>query len=121
MAKKYALRPHIRKVAAGDASDILYYPEKGFVRSKERHHITLLSFEDETTSCTEVQISAGPSGATRRIAEQIAPAVGRTYFFDDEIVLTDGERLEVYFSGATASDVLDVWLQGYWVKEAEDA
>ena len=121
MGQKKAFRPHIRKIAAGDATDILRYPERDPVPSNQRHHITLLSFEDETSNCTEVQISAGRLDVQRRIAEQIAPAAGRTYFFNDEIVLTDGERLQVYFSGATALDVLDLWLQGYWVEVIEDA
>jgi len=116
MAKKHALRPHLRKVAAGDASDILFYPEVGYVSSKQRYHITLLSFEDEGSDCTEVQILAGPSGLQRRIAEQIAPVAGRTYWWTEEIVLVESEQLQLYFSGATASDVLNLWLQGYWVE-----
>lgn len=120
MAKKNAIRLHLRKTAAGDATDLLYYPDNESVQDGQRHHVTLLSFEDETSNCTETQVDIIHVAKTFRIFEQVAPAAGRTYFADDEIVLTTGERLRVYFSGATASDVLDVWLQGYWVKEAED-
>jgi hypothetical protein len=116
MAKKNSLRLDFRKIAAGDASDVIYYPEEKVVDAGERHHLTLLSFEDETSTPIEVQISAGRAGKMKRITEQISPLAGRTYSWSDEIVLTEGERLEIYFSGATAGDVLLAWLQGYWVE-----
>lgn len=116
MARKRSFRLHMKKVAAGDATDKLYYPQREYVPSATRHHITLLTFEDETSTPTEVQISAGPPGAIERLGEQVSPQAGRSYWWPHEIVLTSGEQLEVYFSGATASDILHLWVQGYWIE-----
>ena len=119
MAQKYSFRSRLVKNAAGDTSDILRYPEDGPARVGERHHITRSAFEDETTACTEVQVNVNRDGVSYPQVEQLAPVAGYLYWVEDEIVINEGERLEIYFSGATASDKLKVYLSGYTVYPKE--
>lgn len=116
MGKKHSFRDALFLKAAGDTTDILEYPRGEYVPSKYRYHITRLSFEDGTTAPTEVQINVKRGGVTFYLMEQVAPAAGRLYWIGEEIVLSEGERLSVYFSGATASDALWVWVDGYYLE-----
>lgn len=118
MGKKHSFREALSLKAAGDATDVLEYPRRGLVPPKHRYHVTRLSFEDKTTAPTEVQINVKRGGVIHYLMEQVSPAAGRLYWTTDEIVLSEGERLSVYFSGATASDLLWVWLEGYYLEVA---
>jgi len=119
MAQKISFRSRLVKVAAGDSSDILRYPEDGPVRVGERHHITRCAFEDETTACTEVQVNVNRGGVSYPQVEQLAPVAGYLYWVEEEMVINEGERLEIYFSEATASDNLKAYLSGYLVYPKE--
>jgi len=119
MAQKYSFRSRLVKVAAGDSSDVLWYPEDAPARVGERHHITRCSFEDETTACTEVQVNVNRDGVSYPHVEQLAPVAGYLYWVKEEMVLNEGERLEIYFSGATVSDKLKAYLSGYIVYPKE--
>jgi len=120
MAKKNAIRLHLHKVAAGDATDLLYYPDNESVQQGQRHHITLLSFENEDGTCAEIQVNVKKVTTTFKVCEQLTATAGTLYWWQYEIVLTEGERLELYFKTATATNDLHAWLQGYWVKEGEE-
>lgn len=121
MAKKYSFRERLTKNAAGDSSDVLRYPVNTRIPAGERHHITRLAFEDATTACTEVQVNVNRGGVSFPQEEQLAPVAGYLYWVSDEIVLNEGEQLELYFSGATASDILKAFVNGYWVEVGADA
>ncbi len=120
MAKKNAIRLHLHKVAAGDATDKLYYPDNESVQQGQRHHITLLSFEDEDHTPVEIQVNVKKVTTTFKICEELTATAGVLYWWQYEIVLTEGERLELYFLTATAADNLHAWIQGYWVRESEE-
>jgi hypothetical protein len=116
MGKKHSFRDALYLKAAGDTTDVLEYPQRRLVLPRYRYHITRVSFEDATTALTEVQVNVKRGGVTFYVMEQVAPAAGRLYWTTEEIVLTEGERLSVYFSGATADDLLWVYLEGYYLE-----
>lgn len=120
MAQKRSFRERLTKNAAGDTTDILRYPQNERVPAGERHHITRSAFEDETTACTEVQININRGGILYAQEEQLSPVAGYLYWIDQEMVLMEGEQLELYFSGATASDKLKAYVGGYVTPTREE-
>ena len=114
--RKRSFRLEHRRVATGDALDIVYYPGPEPVPTRERHHLTRIVAEDETSAPTEIQVNTYRGALALREDEVVGPLAGRAYPFPDELVLTEGQRVGVYFSGATASDVLRVTFEGYWMR-----
>lgn len=117
MAKKRSFRRHLRLIAAGSAVDVLEYPEEHPVRRGERHHVTLTAYEESANAPTSVQIMVRRGGIDFFYYEKATPTAGIVYVSDDEYILTEGERLRIYFNGATATNVCDVYLQGWWIEE----
>jgi len=117
MAKRNAFRAHLHRKAAGSSADVLEYPEEKPVSRGERHHVTLLAYRDQDNAPTSVQIRVRKGSNDHYYYEQATPTANLIYTWDDEVVLTEGERLQVYFNGATAVDDLEVWLQGWSTEE----
>lgn len=117
MAGKNAFRAHVQLVAAGSTADVLKYPEEGNVSREERHHVTLLSWEDVTTNWTKTRCYVELNERALRVFDSSDKTLATVYYFPYEIVLTEGEQLCLYISGATLGDVLHLWAQGYWVEE----
>lgn len=115
MAGKNAFREMLHLKAAGTAADVLQFPQEGPVERGRRYHITHIAWEDEDTNWTQTRIYVDRSGSTHRFVDDASVTKAIVYALDDEIVLTEGERFCLYFSGATSGDDLRVWLQGFWV------
>jgi hypothetical protein len=117
MAKRNAFRAHLHRKAAGSSADVLEYPGDKPVPRGERHHVTLLAYRDQDQSPTSVQVRTRKATNDYYYYEQATPTANLIYTWDDEVVLTEGECLQVYFNGATLADDLEVWVQGWWTEE----
>lgn len=117
--RKRSFRLEVRRVATADALDILYYPVNGPVEDGSRHHLTRVLAEDETSAPTEIQVNVYRGAQAFREDEVVGPVAGRAYLFPEELVLTELQRLGVYFLGATASDALRATFEGYWMRAEE--
>ena len=81
------------------------------------YHITRLAVEDETSApSTDIRCYVGGHGYQHWLNEQNSPAAGVLYWDTDGTFLTMLESLVARFTGATASDVLKLYVEGWWVQ-----
>ena len=117
MPKKYSVRAHIVRAATGDVEDVLRFPSDGEVHAGRRYHVTLLSWQDVTTNWTQTEIRVADGQDVQGVVTDANKTKATVYYFPYEITLTEGQRLEVYIKGATAADMLHLYVQGYYVDQ----
>lgn len=117
MPKRWSVRDHVVHVAEGDATDVLKWPTVGEVPHRRRYHVTLLSWQDATNTWTRTQIYIQEGRDRQHVVTDANKTADTVYEWHHELVLTAGQRLCVYFEGATASDYLHMYVQGYYVDE----
>lgn len=89
--------------------------EYGPIRENRRYHVTRLGVEDETSApSTDIRVYVKGHGYDHWILEQNSPAAGVLYWDTDGTFLTMGESLVARFTGATAADVLQLYIEGWW-------
>ena len=111
MPREHRFRARVRTHAAGTSDDVDF----GAITQPRHYTITHLAVRDATTTPTgAITILVKGHGEDHLIDEVPAPAVGRLYVFADEIMLEEGETLTARVAGATADDVLEMWLEGRW-------
>lgn len=109
-AKKYPIRDWDKKVVSDTTLEEIVFAkvETGWVRS-----IRNLTYADETTTLTKIEVVVRTRGYDHLIERVTAPAAAAAVLRTEEIFLTEGEQLVVKFYGATASDVIVAYLSGY--------
>ena len=84
------------------------------VRVGWKRTIQRVAVEDETLACTEIRIGYKDQfGEIGWYAEQESPQAGVLYWMKDSVVLEDGDRLLIRFTGTTSADVLGVYINGF--------
>ncbi len=106
-------------VAVGGTYDDVEYappPEVGIC------HVTRLGVEDETNApSTDIRVYVKGHGYEHWLMEENSPAAGVLYWDAEETFLMTGEALVARFTGATASDVLRLYVEGWWEELEEPA
>jgi len=117
MPKRFSVRAHIVRPATGDVNDVLRFPSEGEVHEGRRYHVTLLSWKNVEHNWTQTEIRVTDGEDVQGVVTDANKTKATVYHYPYEIVLTEGHRLEVYFSGATANDMLHLYVQGYYVDQ----
>lgn len=117
MVKKYALRLRYRAVASDGTLD---YVKSERVKPGERWLIRSHSFENETGARGTIRGFVESHGYNHYLWEQENPAAATLYWSEEDMVLTEGERLCVSQATCTSGDELQLLINGYLEYEAED-
>lgn len=97
--------------------------EFGAVEYNRLYHITRFAVEDETHDLTgDCRVYVKGHGYEHWLNEENTVTAGVLYWDVDGTFLVMGESLVARFTGATASDVLELYVEGYWEElRSEDA
>lgn len=117
MAKKHALRLRYKALASDGTLD---YVKSDKVKAGERWLIRSHSFENETGARGTIRGYIEGHGYNHWLWEQESPAAATLYWSEEDMILTEGERLCVRQASCTANDILQLLINGYIEYEAED-
>lgn len=78
----------------------------------KRWIIERIAVRDRTTACTRIEVLISRGGDEYSVADQSTPQANRIYWTTDRLTLYDGEYLICRVVGATAADIVDVWVVG---------
>ena len=119
MTGRNRFRTRRQRHAAGTSDDVTFGP----ILEPRHYTIRHLAVRDATTTPTgAITLLVAGHGPDYLIDEVPAPAAGRLYVFTDEIWLEPGETLIARVVGATAADLLELYLEGdWWAGERGDA
>lgn len=85
-------------------------------------HVTRLAVEDETNApSTDIRVYVKSHGYEHWLLEENTPAAGVLYWDDEGTFLMTEEELVARFTGATAADVLRLYVEGWWEDPEEPA
>ncbi len=112
MPHRNYFRDRRTKVSAAGSPEILSFEP----REPDRvYHITRVAVENETSIGTgDMRIAITGHGWVHPLRQFSAPAPDVVYVEDREFILLEGEALEARFSGTTASDILQMYFEGWW-------
>lgn len=116
MPKKNWFRWRGVKVAAATTEEIAF-PR---VEPGRHYHITRFSVENETSASTDVRVLVRGHGWDHPEVEKDSPAAATVYYENEPTHLSEGEELLAKWTGATVSDRLVFYVEGWWVKTGED-
>jgi len=108
--KRYPFDLVLSKAAVGTTDDLETDP----VPDGRLYCIQHVAVEDETTYVTEVRLYKSELERDFLLAEQDLLSAAVPYTYDEPFYLSPYQRLKVRFTGATAGDVLKVYLSGWW-------
>ena len=109
MVGKNALRLRFRAVATGGTYD---YVKSDQVPPGQIWHIRNHSFENETGARGTARGYVDGHGYEHWLWEQASPAAATLYWSEEDIVLTEGEKLAVRQATVTALDELQLLING---------
>ena len=110
MTMRYALRIRARAKATGGTYDkVMSDP----VPRGEVWHVNSHSFENETGARGTARAYIDTAGYKHWLWEQTSPAAATLYWSEDNIVLSEGERLVIRQATCTSGDQLQLLGQGY--------
>ena len=98
------------KTAAAGSNDVTFGP----VEAGRAYHLLLATAEDETSAPTDVRAIIDAGGVEYVVGETNTPGSATLVKFDDDFHLSEGDKLILRVSGATANDRLSAYLFGYW-------
>lgn len=110
MQKRNYFRWRGGKIAAAGTNEIAF-PR---VEPGRQYHITRIAVENETSASTDVRILVRGHGYDHYELEQDSPAAATLYWDSDPIDLGEGEDFVAKWTGASASDLLLFYVEGYW-------
>lgn len=113
MGHRHYFRTRRSVVGSGNATDDVEF-DPG--QTGREYHIDGLAVEDETTAvATEVRVIVTGAGYDHPELEQPTPAAGTLYWLEGRTIhLTEGQKLVARFTGATADDILRMFISGWW-------
>lgn len=110
-ARKYFRGRRSLVAVTATYNEVVYGP----ILENRRYHITRFGVEDETSAPTgDIRVCVKGHGYNHWLSEQDSPAAATLYWDTDGTFLTMGESLVARFTGAQASDVLQLYLEGWW-------
>ena len=94
--------------------------EFGPILEDRLYIIRRFAVEDETSApATDIRVFVSGHGYNHLLNEQNSPAAATLYWDVDKTYLRQGESLVARFTGPTASDVLQLYVEGVWMEIAE--
>lgn len=111
MPRREYFREHVTTVAAGGTyDDVEFRPS----RVVDIYHIMRFAVEDETSAPSgDIRVGVLGHGYFHQIMDQESPAAAALYFDRWPTFLRQGESFVARFYGATAGDVLQLYLEGW--------
>ena len=91
----------------------------GPVKAGQAYHVHLATAEDETSAPTDVRAIIDAGGVEYVVGETNTPGSATLVKFDDDFHLSEGDKLILRVSGATANDRLSAYLFGYWYEVSQ--
>jgi len=113
---KYPLRVHKGFTSTGATVE---WVKTSHVPPGEVWFIQTFYFENETSTSTEVRLALEKGEFRHWIFQQQNPPPGVLYWFADDFILVEGERLSTRWTGTTAGDSLHIYATGYKMKTTE--
>lgn len=110
--KKYPFDWTLSKVATTGTNNVETDP----VRERRLYCLQRVAVENQTTAYTDLRILKGGGGEEIVIQEEDTPLAATLYWTDEPIYLTEGQYLIARLTGCTASDVIKVYVSG-WYRE----
>lgn len=110
-------RRQIRFVSAGSGTE--YINDVG-VRSGYIHKVERVAIENLNNAFTRLRIGAWDGSSFHLLVEQTSPSAAVLYWTTDPFYLSEDERLRVEIVGATANDVINVYIDEFY-SEAQNA
>lgn len=114
--RKYPLRRRFNAVATGGTYD---YVKSDRVKPGEVWLIRSHSFENRTGARGTVRGYVDRDGLEHWLWEQESPAASTLYWSEEDMALTEGERLAVRQATCTSGDKLWLLLNGYVIYGSE--
>lgn len=112
MDQRHPFRERRTVKAAGDTYDEV---EFGPILENRLYEITRFAVEDETTAPTgDIRVYVKGHAYNHPLVEEDYPVAATLYWETDPVIITMGESLVARFTGATASDVLQLYVEGWW-------
>lgn len=109
--KWFRLRRQLNAVG-GTYDEIEYDP----LLEREFLQIARIAVEDEDNAPTEIRLFITGHGYNHPVAEETSPSAATLYWVRWPTYLVAGEKLVARFTGATASDKLVMYLEG-WIHD----
>jgi len=110
--KKHPFAQTLRLTAAAGTNDVEMDPVRpGYIYCLQR-----VSIINETSAATKVRIIDAGDADELLLEEQNAPQADTVYWISEPIYVTEGNNLLVRWTGCTASDVLKVYVKGWYMK-----
>lgn len=107
--------PFRERVTALAGSGAFTDVEFGPLLEKRLYVIRRHAVEDETNApSTDIRTFVKGHGYNHYELEQNSPGAATLYWENEPIILTQGESLVARFTGATANDVLQLYVEGWW-------
>ena len=117
MPGQHPFRQRVQKAAAGGTFDEVRF---GPILENRLYVIWRVAVEDETSAPTgDIRAYVDGHGYTHWELEQESPAAATLYWENDRFYLAQGESLVARFTGATAGDVLSLYVEGWWMEPQE--
>lgn len=113
--KKYPFDWVLSKVATAGTNDVKTDP----VRPGRLYCLQRVAVENESTAYTDLRILKGGGGQEIVVQEEDTPLADTLYWTSCPMYLTEGQHLIARLTGCTASDVIRVYVSGWW-KEGND-
>lgn len=104
-------RTKIRFVSAGVATE--YVDDVG-VKTGRLHKVFRLGVENLTSAFTRFRFGAWNGSVFHILGEQKSPAAATVYSIVDPFLLLEDERLRVEIVGASASDIINVYVDEFF-------
>lgn len=112
MGERHPFRTRRTKKAAGGTYDEV---EFGPIVENRLYRITRFSAEDETTDPTgDLRCYIKGHGYNHWLVQEESPATATLYWESEPTFLVMGESLVARITGATANDVLNLYVEGEW-------
>ena len=101
------------KKAAADATDVIYSKR---CRPAQIIVLTHISAKAATNATTTTELAIERGGELIVLNRDVPSAADISVDWDGQAILAEGDRVRVYFSGATSTNLLDVSFSGYEIK-----
>jgi len=108
--KKFPFDRTLGKKAAAGSNDVRMRE----VETGRLYCIQRVAAENETSATTDLRLIKAGTGDELLLEEEDTLAAATLYWTSDPFYLTEGQYLIARFSGCTASDVLKVYITGWW-------
>lgn len=113
--KKHPFHHIVHKVAAAGTNEL----EHDVVSPGRFYCFQHIGVINETSTYTRLRIIARTGGADHLLTSQQSPTSDRLYWDTETYFLGEGEQLVSELTGCTLSDVLKMYVRGWWMENGK--